>query len=324
MGFTLVELMVAMALSLLVAIAAVSTLVLARQGFFAVDAGSELRDNGRFAATVMRRLIVQGGYLDNEYAISKGVSQLFNTANSDDTEPNIKGFNNATFSQSLAIGTTNTVPSSGRGVNGSDMLVVRFQGNRAKLNDPSATSVSSVVDEAIVDCMGVPASAPTKSGDLTINALYVKLSPTTGESTLYCERPDPLTGAWTALPIVDGVENFQVLYGVDQVTPTTAPSGVPNSLPERYLRADQLVVSGDKKETNKNWDRVRSVRIGMVLRSRTGSAAPRDASAALNTLYPLGEAFSVTGDTGSSFLAPNDGRYRETVTFTIHLRNSVL
>jgi type IV pilus assembly protein PilW len=45
-GLTLIELLVAMALSLLVVLAAVSALVVARQGFSSVDASSQLRDNG--------------------------------------------------------------------------------------------------------------------------------------------------------------------------------------------------------------------------------------------------------------------------------------
>ena len=55
-GLTLVELMVAMAISLLITLAAVAALIVSRQGFTALDASSQLRDNGRFAADLLQRL----------------------------------------------------------------------------------------------------------------------------------------------------------------------------------------------------------------------------------------------------------------------------
>lgn len=57
-GLTLVELLVAMALSLLVVMAAVAALTYSRQGFRSVDASSQLRDNARFAESIMRRIIL--------------------------------------------------------------------------------------------------------------------------------------------------------------------------------------------------------------------------------------------------------------------------
>lgn len=315
-----------MALSLLVTVAAVAALTLARQGFFSTDVGAELRDNSRLAVTLLRRLVVQAGFIDNEYAIGKGVLSAFNMGD-DGGEPNIKGFNNAQYNQNLVIGMTNAVASSGSGINGSDLLVVRFQGNRSYLNDPSATSSSSLVDGGVVDCKGIAVTAPTKPSDMTLNAFYVATSKTTGEPTLYCARQviDASGTTWDYVPLIDGVENFQVLYGVDQVTPGVAPvsSSSVDSVPEQYLRADQLVVSGDDKATNKNWNRVRSVRIGLVLRSRPGAAAPSDTGPKdLNTLYPLGGLFQSKADSGSVFSPKGDGRFRQVVTFTVHIRNS--
>ena len=328
-GFTLVELLVAMALSLMLAVAAVSALVLARQGFFSTDASADLRDNGRFAATILRRITVQSGFLDNEYAIGKGALSLFNTGETD-VDPSVKGFNNAKYTNNLAEGTSS--PSSTGVINGSDILVIRFQANRAYLNDPSAATTSTVVDETMVDCGGDSVIAPKNPKDMTINAFYVKNSDTTGEPALYCSRQkvNVSTGLkeWLdPLPLVEGVETFQVLYGVDNVTPGAAPSGGADSLdsaPERYLRADQLTVASDATATNKNWERVRSVRIGMVLRSRPGTNAPRDQDNDLNKLYPLGKAFVSDSDTGTTIEASGDGRFRQVVNFTVHLRNSAL
>ncbi len=113
---------------------------------------------------------------------------------------------------------------------------------------------------------------------------------------------------------------MQVLFGVDGVTPGSAPSASnpSDSVPERYLRADQLVVSGSDADTNANWKRVRSIRIGLVLRGAPGSAQGE-----IPAQYPLGAkgVMDSADDPGSVFPAQTDGRLRQTVTFTIHLRN---
>ena len=136
-------------------------------------------------------------------------------------------------------------------------------------------------------------------------------------------------GGFEAQPLVQGVESFQVLYGVDNVVPNTAPTGTTDSVPERYLRANQLTVTGNDVATYANWRRVRSLRIGMVLRSQPGSAV----DTASQTFYPLGTSKSsasdavgsafahATNDPGSEFTPEVDRRLRQVVTFTVHLRN---
>jgi type IV pilus assembly protein PilW len=52
----LIELLAAMGLGLLIALAAASALVVARQGFSNVDAASQPRDNGRFVQDVYSEL----------------------------------------------------------------------------------------------------------------------------------------------------------------------------------------------------------------------------------------------------------------------------
>jgi len=105
-------------------------------------------------------------------------------------------------------------------------------------------------------------------------------------------------------------------------------AGAQDSVPDRYLRADQMTVSGDAFGTNANWRRVRSLRIGMVLRGPPNSAQ----NSVAQTYYPFGlakssgtaiagSAMSSADDPGSIFAAPADGRLRQVITFTVHLRN---
>ena len=136
---------------------------------------------------------------------------------------------------------------------------------------------------------------------------------------------------WTTVPLIQGVEQFQVLFGTDGVIPKTAPivTTTPD-VPDRYLRADQLKVDSSDVDTKANWRRVRTIRVGLVLRGAPGSAQ----SNGTQTFYPFGEAassgasgatkgsaFASNSDEGTAFTPTPDGRLRQTVTFSVHLRN---
>jgi type IV pilus assembly protein PilW len=185
----------------------------------------------------------------------------------------------------------------------------------------------------MIDCAGVASPAvPTGLDDKFVSILHVGTG-VDGEPALLCSRSDTGAAPYDVQPIISGVENFQILYGVDGIGPgnTTVPipSSSADSIPERYLRADQRTVSGNDAATFANWQRVRSIRIGVVLRGAPGSAIDR----VTQTFYPLGVTKGATGgalgsgfanntvDPGTEYTPAVDGRLRQTLTFTIHLRN---
>ena len=310
-GFTLVELLVALAVSTVIAIAAISALVVSRRGFSTADAASQLRDNARFSADLIQRLGVQAGYKDAIYAGSTRVAGV----DASNPDPSITGFNNAQVSISGSLITSSVRPASDAGL-GSDVLILRYQ--------TSSTFPGSLVsDNTMINCMGNtggPLNLPSNRDDQMVSVLYVDLSK--GEPSLMCATANPNAAAQ---PIIRGVENFQVLYGVD--------SSGGDSVPDSYLRADQMVVAGNAVATNANWRKVRSLRIGMVLRGDPGSAQDKTAQ----TFYPLGLAkesssgtpgFAMSTldsasspDIGTRFTPAADGRLRQVLTFTVHLRN---
>lgn len=322
-GFTLIELLVAMGLGLLITLAAASALIVARTGFTTIDAASQLRDNARFATDLIQRLAVQAGFKDVGFVTTprlnvKGLSQ--------DPPPSVFGFDNA-VARTDALDQA-TPQSAGAVGYGSDVLILRYQ--------PVETFPGSgVVDQSMIDCSGKsPTVAANDRDDTRVSVLYVAVSPSDGEPALMCMRSDTgLPNFSPGQPLVRGVENFQVLYGVDGVKPNTAidPNDVtskPDSVPERYLRADQLTVPGNDAATRANWRRVRSLRIGMILRSDPGAVQQPSTA----TLYPLGlaksssgaaagSAFSSAADVGTIFTPPSDTRLRQVVNFTVHLRN---
>lgn len=320
-GMTLVELMVAMVIGLLIALAAAAALLVSRQGFTTVDTASQLRDNSRFVRDVLQRLVVQSGYKNVQYASTPASSD---TKGLDpNPPPNIFGLNNASRA-STNTWDTGTARTSGAVAYGSDILVLRYQTS-------SFTQSSTTADGSMIDCSGAASTAiPIDRNDRLLSILHVGIS-TDGEPSLMCSRSADGTAPYTTQPLIRGVENFQVLYGVDGVAPgnTTVPlATTPDSVPERYLRADQLTISGNDAATYANWSRVRSIRIGMVMRGPLNSAAEK----ASQTYYPfgvakgssggtVGSAYAVSGDPGTTYTPPLDGRLRQTLTFTVHLRN---
>lgn len=309
-GLTLVELLVAMALSGLIAIAAIAALTMSRQGFSTVDASAQLRDNGRFAASILQRLAVQTGFLDFSFATTRAASE-FNVAGSENLPPPIYAVNNAKYTQSLALGITATSPANG--VNGSDILVLRYQPGESFPG-------SNISDSAMINCDGTTSTAiASTSKDQMISVLHIGISGTTNEPALMCTKRNLATGIWLdSQPLVEGVESFQLLFGVDNVVPNTAPTGTTDSIPDRYLRADQLTGSTEEA-TNANWRRVRSIRMGLVLRGPPGSSLERT----IPSQYPLGApgVMNTAADVGSTFPSQTDGRLRQTISFTVHLRN---
>jgi type IV pilus assembly protein PilW len=315
LGLTLVELLVALAISAVIAIAAVSALVVSRQGFTTVDAASQLRDNARFATDLIQRLGVQTGYSSIDFAASTRTA-------SDDTNPapHVFGFNNSTPSASDPLNSATTRTGTSTVGYGSDILILRYQTSL-----PYSGATTS--DKSMIDCFGNPTDgAPINRDDRIANILYVGVDKD-DEPSLMC-RTDNLSAK--AQPVVRGVENFQVLYGVDGVIANTLVTASPTFVATNYLRADQFAVPGDAdgSKTNTNWRRVRSIRIGMVIRGPLGSAQETLAQ----THYPFGRAagasggaagsaLSSTADPGTVFTPAADSRLRQVVTFTLHLRN---
>ena len=318
-GLTLVELLVALVISAVIVIAAVSALIVSRQGFSTVDAVSQLRDNARLATDMLKKFGVQAGFND--------VSESTTTWPKDATglpegnpAPSISGFNNATISASdpLNVSTPRTVPSS-LGY-GSDILILRYQ-------VAETFAGSTVSDRSMIDCFGSsPLVVPVARGDRNANIIHVGLG-VSGEPGLRCKTDDL---SINSQEIVRGVENFQVLYGVDGVTAGVYAVGPKTNVATNYLRADQIVVPADPtgEKTNSNWRRVRSIKIGMVIRGPLGSAQ----QALTQTYYPFGKsanstsgaegsALSSANDPGTAFTPPADTRLRQVATFTIHLRN---
>ena len=326
-GLTLVELLVAVTLGLLVTLAAVASLLIGRQGFTSVDQSSQLRENARFAASLIQRIVIQAGYESHRDGTVASAWRYFCSGSGQtcgdingDKNPGIIGFDNAVVSGvTLPTGLVSGNRSSGCSgitdtscVNGSDILVVRYWGD--------SRAGATVGDGSMINCSG----ANELDGTVPAYSIFHIQRSASGEPTLACTYRDS-TGAWQTVPVMQGVEGFQVLYGVDNVSPTAAPPAGETGLdgvPDRYLRASQLTVTGNTNATMDNWRRVRSVHIGLLLRGDPGSAVDRAASGRFyDVLGPGLTDTDTTHDPLARLTVPADGRLRQSMIFTVHLRN---
>lgn len=131
-------------------------------------------------------------------------------------------------------------------------------------------------------------------------------NPPDNRPTLYQNIIAP-SGAGAPAPLVEGVENIQILYGVDDTTP-------PDGVPERYVPANSVP----------DFTRVVSIRLGVLVDS-VNASGPVASQSPLNT-----DAYNVadqvldtdTYNVAGTIIDPqNDRLKRRVFTTTIQLRN---
>ncbi len=151
-GLTLVELLVAMVISIVIALAAVSSLTVSRRGLTTVDAAAQLGDNARFASALLLRLGAQTGFRDVEYATTPRATNTAGLAGAGTVAPNVSGVNNAVPSYTDPYNSY-TTRSTGSVGYGSDILILRYQ---AAETFPG----SGVSDKTMIDCLGIRHTCP--------------------------------------------------------------------------------------------------------------------------------------------------------------------
>ena len=337
-GLTLVELMVALIVGLMVILAAMSVFTSSSSSSRAVDAAGQLRDDARFAADIIQRIAVQTGFEDIGFVTRtyQGTPQTYKSVNGD-TDPTtmqapifgLSGQNPGNTSKEITAsgnGYTPTGASATHGYNGTDTLVLRYQA----VNKGSSISDA---DDSMMLCSGHTLGKghghdADKRTQRAVSIFYVSDDNDESEPTLYCryanKEGDTLQGP---VPLVKGVESFKVLYGVDNIEANTAADCGGNAsncatehaqlIPDNYFTADELTVD-DKPataESQTNWRRVRTIRVGLVLRAAPGSGQTTSSE----VIYPLGEKFG--GKFGDYTPAAGDTRLRQNYIFTINVRN---
>ncbi|MCT7317093.1 PilW family protein [Ralstonia sp. CHL-2022] len=296
-GFSLVELMVALVISLLVLVATVSFYLMTKSTYTTIDDSSNLEERGQFALGLIARALRQTAYTPT----SADGGTLQPSINDPDVASisGLDGCDNPPAGERLtACGTggTNTT---------NDAIEIRFFGS-------GTAADRTVPDNTIFDCSGQgvaeATSADTVSTQRGLSILFIQQA--NGNSFLACKfrRRDAagheVTGTtdekdFVTLQLVPGVESLQFLYGV---------STDGDTVPEVYKRASSM--SPD------DWKSVYAVKVAMVIRADNNTSA--DTSQMQS--YTLFSGQYGDGD-GTYKPTQNLGSARRMFTTTVQTRN---
>ncbi len=225
-GFTLVELMVTVAIALFLIGGLLTVLQNVRGAYNNQQQLTQLQDQQRFALTILADVIQAGGYFPDPTTWTPANSLPAANAPAPCAAAFVAG---QAFS---GCHTATTAP---------DTIEVRYR-----------TALSAGVD-GVIFCDG---SSNTTQGPTGLFVNQFTVVPPAGNTPgqLQCQLSDGATGAVITAPvtIVNGVQNLQVLYGVKR-TPALSDYNV-----DTYLTADQMNTAG---VNGNDWNNVSSVRV---------------------------------------------------------------
>ena len=257
-GVSLVEIMVALAISGIVLAAVLLSVASAARSSAAQTEQSAMVENGQYALNLLSKYIRNAGYesltaVDTNHAVKDR-----------------KRFGRYILGcESGIVGDTAVaLPDWGAACNaddsGNDAIAVRYQGGQLTMlpnNTENVTDSGANVNFQALDCSGRIVAATTPGGDgndITIvdNRFYVN------NNNLVCLG----NGVGAApTPIVQNIEQLKITYGVTNRVPNKAGIEVLGNRTVQYMNADYLESSAAPGENP--WERVTSVRICVVVRS---------------------------------------------------------
>lgn len=250
-GFTLIELMISMAIGLLVAIAAVQLFVTALSSFNLQRGLSDVNENGRFGLDYIVRNVRVGQYSKSSLASDPTDSAVVMTA--------------AQLPGSPAGGFSTNTDSGTLGITSGDQLVVRRWVPASTTNER--------------DCEGNIINAGA-DGVYAVSRYFLKADGTNSASALFCDAgtyaptATSVTGyvsgtAGAGIVLLSAVDSFQVLYGVS--------AAVGSTVPVRYVTSTQYLTLVPQPP-------IVAIRLGVLVRSSDGVGNLAVASPALNLL----------------------------------------
>lgn len=309
-GVSLIELMVAMVISLVLIGGAIQVYLFSRQNYDVNESVSRLQETGRYALSIIEPDI----RMSNSWGLIKGagfvdVTGVTATATNCgdkfavDVTDTISGTDNV-YSWECAAARSGAMPTA-------DTLIIR----RASVLPATAAAGVKVcstrtVARLLTDTSACPASPIGQLNDLVVNAYYIDRDSDV-RADLPTLRRYALTSA-TALTdseIVPGVEDMQIQFGID-------PSGT-RGVATRYINPGAAMPAGAQ---------IVSVRIWLLVRSETPEQDFTNTQA-----FVYGERSDANGNTTSlsdvsaltAAYKPQDKFRRLLVSRTIQVRNAM-
>lgn len=307
-GLGAAELMLALALGVLVALAAATVLLGASASYVDQVESARLNDSARYAVEIIGRAVRQTIFVDLGGVDAPAGARPGDSASVD-------GLDARSVSRTTH-GIESPLPGA---VNGSDVLALRYFGAGSGAGG----------DGSVINCAGFGVGAAASEAERGWSIFYVATD-SGGEAELRCKYRGE--SGWGADAIVRGVDSFQVLYGLDTDEP---PDGAANQYVNasviRERDAALVLVGADEaaRELERNakthWKRVVSIQVALLLHGARGSRPGGDAA----RFDLFGQAYADAhggADAGvrideAALPAALRGRARRAVVTTIVLRN---
>lgn len=243
-GSMLVECLVASTLGITVVLAAIAVMQQANAAYIWQQENAAMEEHANYAIESIARAVRQAGYRDYVVPIA-GYDAI---AKGDF----IRGADDRTMkASSKALEDLEL-----NAINGSDVLAVHFSGS------------AHAQDLSMINCAGFPVTrATSEANDMGWSIFYVAKN-TIGETELRCKY----RGAqqWQSQALVDGVEGFQVLYGID----TDGDGFCNTTLNAKAIDEHDSHNDVINQTQNSWWTRVVSVHVSLLLRAKNHANSP--------------------------------------------------
>lgn len=246
-GFSLIELMISLALGLVISVAALSAYIGASGATKVTEAQSRMNEDGQAALLILTQQIRMAGYLPNP-------------AHTGNKAMNIRGCDGV-FTVADAPAADNLACNGDSSTTDADSIYINYE----------ADTRNTVASAGMIptDCLGNELAVITDSPPnyyFVDNRFYIDTSDNT--VNLYCKG----NGSDTAQPLVENIENLQLTYGVVEPltgSMTVASNPVSGRRVAGYLNAHEFATQASLSgltDTDR-WSRVISVRICLLVRS---------------------------------------------------------
>lgn len=296
-GFSLIELMVSLTIGLVIVVAAMSAYLGASGASKMAEAQGRMNEDAQAALSILSQQLrmagnnpIQagraGGYLRNPvyspytatYTTTPGTVTLagFSIRGCDGRFNNINTASTTldTLDTSACAGMTSTL---------ADSIAINYEADQYNTIRTSGGLPTDCLGNTLgaIDATFTSGTATTATYAVADNRFYIGTSTAIVSPSLYCQGNG---GASTAQPLVENIEDMQFMYGTISTATTSTTATVAG-----YLTANEVVTEANLAALPSDaarWDKVRTVRICIVVRSE--SAVVSDASSAkyLNCATP--------------------------------------
>lgn len=311
-GFTLIEMMVAMAIGLVLILGAVNIYAQGRQSFRTAESIARVQENARFALDLMGpdiRLVNYWGR-NSEAAYVAPPAGLVVTCNAADVSA--WALNLVNGIEAVDDGYTLPCPAFSGAQPNSDVLVLRHASGQpaaptaGRLQIQSGRVSAALFTTGIIPGGAIPAPPASVTHDVVVNAYYVDQQSSLGANVPSLRRLTLVpaagggAGSMQDQEIIPGVESLQVQLGIDTTDDGAA---------DRYVDSDAGIITPGDIAFDPDAEVV-SVRLWMLVRAEQRENGHTDAG-------PY-----VPPDADLAAITPNDAFRRMALTTTIKLRNT--